>query len=159
SRDCAHAADLAVSTRHSRRAVSLRRTFLNPHMAAALRPASPFSWEAPAAGLFCSAAAPSLLTFSRRRTALRACRLHFVARHAAVIVGVETLEHAIAHRAELGARDLLIAVGVEVRTLTALTAIRRRLARLRTFVSGDDAVIVLVHAREGGERTRQEFVA
>src|SRR5690606_32229452 len=89
---------------------------------------------------------------------MRASRLGLFASDAAVIVGVEPLEHRRSHRRELGARDLAVIVGVMVRTLAALAPLAA-FAPLPPLVLADDAVIVGVDALEHLRRPGEEFLA
>jgi hypothetical protein len=88
--------------------------------------------------------------------------LRFFLRHAPVIVGVETFEHARAHCREFGARERAIAIRVGVRAIgpafMPFTAFAT-FAALWAFVGGDNAVIVGVKAIEMFNRPGKKFVA
>ncbi len=88
--------------------------------------------------------------------------LRFFLRHAAVIVRIETIEHASAHGRELGTRERAVAVRVRVRTIRTLGAALTTLAplrALRTFRRLDHAVMVRIDAVEHRCWPREEFLA
>jgi hypothetical protein len=92
--------------------------------------------------------------------------LRFLARDAAVMIGVETVKHSRARRGEFIARELAVAVSVQAAaaaTPVALAAIHPAplvaRAHLGSFVGRDRAVIIGVERGEHLQRAGQEFVA
>lgn len=89
-------------------------------------------------------------------------RLRLFLRHATIIIGVETLKHAGAHRRELSARDRAVAICIRVRMIAAATAMTFTLSALwplQTFRRGDHAITIGIEARKHLRRPRQEFLA
>ena len=96
--------------------------------------------------------------------AMRSRCLRLFLRHTPVMVGVETIEHARAHRREFSARDLPVIIRIRIwpiTTVAALTAMFtvRALGPLRPLARADHAVAVRIEPRELLQRTRQEFIA